>query len=80
MPFKTNKKKRYEMYAEGCVDIKVTFTCGECKAVNERFINPAFDLHAWNEECDTCGSHSEIYIDIDCISCGRSHKIILQSD
>lgn len=44
-------------------------------------VNPDLDISSWEEECDLCGSHSSVDVNIrKCPNCGKNHTITITSD
>ncbi len=56
--------------------MNVTFTCSE--AGKQTVYVSEHDFMSLNQECELCGSHGNITVDVKC-ACGETHSIEIKS-
>jgi len=53
----------------------------KCSKTGKEFTVPVgiWDIYASEQECELCGSHGEMTVDIHCPECGQTHSHTLKS-
>lgn len=68
------RKKKVEFTLN---QIKVDFDCSVCG--KQEVVVSAYDFHYGEQECELCGSHGSLSVDIKCPHCGSSGEIEIDS-
>jgi len=59
-------------------NIHVEYLCSKCEKTFKARISE-HDISSWSQDCELCGSHGSMEIDVDCEGCGKHVSFEIRS-
>ena len=66
------RKSKRQIIEEKTEVLGVRFRCGSCGKISTVKVI-GYDFHSSESECDLCGSHGSVSVDLICLKCGYQH-------